>query len=59
METIEKIIAKTRGKYCFGDNLTVADVVFAPQIQGSIARFGVDASQYPNIWEVYQNLKDI
>lgn len=59
METFEAMLEKTRGKYCFGDELTLADCFFAPQVQGGIARFGVDIEKFPNCKHVLQNLKEI
>lgn len=41
MHTIEEMLKKSKGKYCFGDNVTLADVFFYPQVLGAIARFGV------------------
>ena len=28
------MLIKTRGKYCFGDEITAADLFFAPHVQG-------------------------
>ncbi len=59
MDTIEKMLKKSKGKYCFGDNLTLADVCFYPQVLGSIARFGVNIEEYPLCKEVLNNLQQI
>lgn len=41
------MLVKSKGKFCFGDNLTLADVFFYPQVMGGIARFGVNIKDYP------------
>ncbi|PYE39199.1 maleylpyruvate isomerase [Psychrobacter fozii] len=50
---LEKILAKdkTRGKFCYGDNPTLADCYLIPQV-ASARRFKVDLSAYPNIIEI-------
>jgi hypothetical protein len=37
----------------------MADVFFAPHVQGGTARFGVDINNYPAIKEVLGNLQQI
>lgn len=59
MDTFEALLAKTRGKYCFGDEVTLADCFFAPQVQGGIARFGVEIDKYPICKEVLGNLQQL
>ena len=45
----QMISAQTaRGKFCFGDTPTVADICLVPQL-GNARRFGCDLSRYPNI----------
>ena len=51
---LEKLIAENKGKYCFGDEVTNADVFLYPTVKGGIDRFKVDISQYPRIKEVYE-----
>ena len=46
MQVIEEMVKKTKGQYCFGNQVTLADLFFAPQVQGAIARFGVDIEKY-------------
>ena len=50
---LEKILAKdkTRGKFCYGDNPTLADCYLIPQV-ASARRFKVDLSAYPNIIDI-------
>ena len=57
--TLEKILEKTKGKYCVKDNITLADVFLIPQVKSATARFGIDINDYPNVKKVFENLKDI
>ena len=57
--TIEAFLAKSKGKYCFGDEVTLADAFFYPHIVGGIARFGVQIDEYPNCWTVLKNLQEL
>ena len=43
-----------RGKFCFGDTPTLADICLVPQL-GNARRYGSDLSQYPNILGVEKN----
>ncbi len=52
MKTFEGLLAKSKGKYCFGDEITLADTFFYPQVTGGIARFGVKIEDYPLSKEV-------
>jgi maleylpyruvate isomerase len=40
-----------RGKFCFGDTATLADVCLIPQL-GNARRYGCDLSKYPTILEI-------
>jgi glutathione S-transferase len=59
MDTFEALLEKTKGKYCFGDDLTLADCFFYPQVLGGINRFGVEIDKYPNSRHVLQNLQEV
>lgn len=43
------MLKTSRGKYCFGDEITAADLFFVPQVQGGVARFNVSLDDYPNV----------
>jgi maleylpyruvate isomerase len=43
-----------RGKFCFGDVPTLADICLVPQL-GNARRYGSDLSQYPNILTIEKN----
>jgi maleylacetoacetate isomerase len=48
----EMISAQTaRGKFCFGDTPTLADICVVPQL-GNARRFGCDLSRYPTILSI-------
>jgi maleylpyruvate isomerase len=40
-----------RGKFCFGDSPTLADICLMPQL-GNARRFGCDLSRYPSILSI-------
>eukprot|EP00898_Chlorokybus_atmophyticus_P006563 jgi/Chlat1/6908/Chrsp52S06588 len=48
LSALEKAVQLTKGRYCVGDQVTLADVVLIPQLYGSVKR-GVDTSQFPNL----------
>lgn len=47
----EKLLSNSAGAYCFGDQVTAADVFLIPQIFAA-QRFGTDLSAYPHIRRV-------
>ncbi|MCC2616668.1 maleylacetoacetate isomerase [Aestuariibacter halophilus] len=53
-EALETRLKNTAGDYCFGFDVTLADVALVPQVYNAL-RFGVDMSKYPLIDKVYQN----
>ena len=53
------MLKKTRGKYCFGDQITAADIFFVPHVQGGTVRFGVGLEDYPNVREVLKNFQEV
>ncbi|CAK9193343.1 unnamed protein product [Sphagnum troendelagicum] len=55
---LERILEKTAGKYCFGDMVTLADVVLSPQLANAI-RFQLDMAPYPTIRQVGQALNEL
>lgn len=48
----ERMLASTAGQFCFGDQITAADVLLAPQIYNA-NRFQVDLTQFPVISQVW------
>lgn len=49
---------KTRGDFCYGDSLTLADCYLIPQVS-SARRFKVDLSHYPNIVAIDTNCRTL
>lgn len=47
-DAFEAALAKTAGKFCFGDAITMADVFLVPQVYNAI-RFKLDMTPYPTI----------
>ena len=43
LTVLEKLVEQTAGKYCVGDEITLADVFLIPQLF-SANRFGIDVS---------------
>jgi maleylacetoacetate isomerase len=55
---LEQILEKTAGKYCFGDTVTLADVVLIPQV-ATANRFQVDMALYPTIQRIVEALYEL
>jgi len=54
---LEAVLAETSGKYCVGDELTIADCALVPQIYSGVVRFDIDMEAYPNVARVYAELE--
>jgi maleylpyruvate isomerase len=55
----EMIVGQSkRGKFCFGDSPTLADICLIPQL-GNARRYGCDLSKYPTILEIEKNCSAI
>ena len=59
LQAVEKFIEGTKGKYCVGDSISLADCFVLPQYRGAVKRFGIKSEDFPNIESVYKNLKDM
>ncbi|KAI9496983.1 glutathione S-transferase [Zychaea mexicana] len=46
------------GKYCVGDNVTMADFVLVPQVYNAM-RFSVNMSRFPTISSIHSNLMSL
>tara|TARA_R110000744_G_scaffold12751_2_gene37659 strand:+ start:3756 stop:4397 length:642 start_codon:yes stop_codon:yes gene_type:complete len=51
---IEHQLKLNSGEYCFGDNITMADICLVPQVYNAY-RFNLDMSKFPNICRVAEN----
>jgi maleylpyruvate isomerase len=56
LTALEQMIAAqpNRGKFCFGNTPTLADICLIPQL-GNARRYGCDLSQYPSILSIDGN----
>ncbi|KAJ8673259.1 hypothetical protein QAD02_004521 [Eretmocerus hayati] len=54
---VEELLLLSAGKYCFGDEITLADCCLVPQVYNA-RKFRVDVESYPTIFKVDRNLKD-
>ncbi|XP_068563074.1 maleylacetoacetate isomerase isoform X2 [Cebidichthys violaceus] len=57
-QALEPILKQTAGKYCVGDEISMADVCLVPQVYNA-ERFKVDVGQYPTIHRLNQTLVEI
>jgi len=55
---LEKLLAKTSGKYAFGDGVTLADCYLLPQVYNA-NRFKVDLLPYPTINKIVAALEQL
>lgn len=59
LTVFEKHLGGTSGKYCVGDEVTLADVFLIPQLYNA-NRFGLDiASNWPKIAAIQENLNQL
>ncbi|CAB3375231.1 Hypothetical predicted protein [Cloeon dipterum] len=54
---LEKTLETTAGKYCVGDEITMADCCLVPQLYNA-RRFQLDLEPYPNIVRIDQELEN-
>jgi len=52
---LEQLLSKSAGKYCLGDEVTMADCCLVPQVYNA-NRFKVDMSAFPTITRVHEAL---
>jgi len=57
-KVFEKNLENTAGKYCYGDEVTMADLCLVPQVYNA-NRFKVDMLQFPHINRVHEELMKI
>ncbi len=55
---VESQLLKNSGRYCFGDNVTVADICLVAQVYNA-NRFNVSMDQYPTIMKVVNNCNQL
>ncbi|KAK9533612.1 hypothetical protein VZT92_008719 [Zoarces viviparus] len=57
-QALEPILKQTAGKYCVGDEISMADICLVPQVYNA-ERFKVDVGKYPTINRLNQTLLEI
>jgi len=57
-QNLEKILEGTAGKYCVGDEVTMADLCLVPQVFNA-NRFKVDMSPFPTISRINETLSHL
>jgi len=58
-EAMEKRLSICAGKFCVGDELTLADLCLLPQVYNAINKFGMNISQYPTIERMYESTSQL
>ncbi|KAI0210000.1 Maleylacetoacetate isomerase [Lamellibrachia satsuma] len=54
-QAVEAVLASTSGKYCVGNEVSIADLCLVPQVYNA-KRFKVDMSQFPTINRIHDDL---
>ena len=57
-EGLETVLARTAGRFCYGDSVTLADVCLVPQVYNAY-RWGVDMASFPTIDRLYKELNEM
>ncbi|XP_045918562.1 maleylacetoacetate isomerase isoform X1 [Micropterus dolomieu] len=57
-QALEPILKQTAGKYCVGDEISMADICLVPQVYNA-DRFKVDIGQFPTIKRLNETLVEI
>ncbi|KAF0976540.1 hypothetical protein FDP41_004439 [Naegleria fowleri] len=55
---VEKVLEKHSGKFCVGDQVSMADICLVPQVYNA-KRFNVDMSKFPNIVRIEQACSEL
>ncbi|KAB7499976.1 Maleylacetoacetate isomerase [Armadillidium nasatum] len=55
---LEKILSNCSGKYCVGNEVTMADCCLVPQVYNA-RRFNVDMTEFPIIQKINDNLMEL
>lgn len=58
LDSFEELVKETKGTYCVGDNVTLADIYLVPQLYNA-RRFNVELDKFPNLLEVEANVKNL
>jgi len=55
---LEEKLNKYAGKYCYGNEVSMADICLVPQVYNA-NRFGLDMSAFPNITRIVENCNQL
>lgn len=58
LAVFESLLKDASSKYCYGDQITLADVVLVPQVYNA-HRWGVDMSKFPRIVSIVGKLSEL
>lgn len=58
LENLENLVKATAGKYCVGDEISLADVCLVPQMHNG-KRFDIDFSKYPTLVTINERLLEL
>ena len=58
LDTFEALLEQSSGKFCVGDEVSLADVFLVPQLYNA-DRFGLDLAQWPRIAGIKETLDNI
>jgi maleylacetoacetate isomerase len=58
LQAYEAVARECAGEYSYGSEVTMADVVLAPAVEGAL-RWGVDISKMPTVKKVYENIRGL
>lgn len=57
-KNLEELVKLSSGKYCVGDEISIADVCLVPQMHNA-KRFEIDIQQYPTLTAINSRLLDL
>jgi maleylacetoacetate isomerase len=58
LQSLETMIAPFAGQFCFGDQITAADLFLIPQLFSS-QRFNIDITQYKTLEQINKNCMEV
>ncbi|XP_075986995.1 putative maleylacetoacetate isomerase 1 [Anticarsia gemmatalis] len=56
LKTLDDLLRKSAGKYCVGDQITIADICLVPQVFNAISRYSLDVTKFPTVSKLYETL---
>jgi len=55
LQKIEPLLQKSAGKFCIGNDVSIADCFLVPQVHNAIG-FGINIEQFPTIHSIYNTM---